>query len=128
MKFFFDNTFSHKLVKFLSELALEENLEIVHLRDLFDPSIEDHIWIPRLAEDGNWVIISGDTRIVRNPTNRLALEESGLTIFIFHKRFPSMNRWEQSWRTIKIWPEILKKARKQPQGHIFTINAGWKIL
>lgn len=80
-----------------------------------------------VIQKGNWIIITGDTRILRNPINKAALTQSGLTTFVFPKDFMQKNRWEQSWRTIKIWPEILRQAKKKPSGAIFIITANYKI-
>lgn len=127
MKFFFDNTFSPVLIKFIAALAIEGHYEVKHLRDMFESSIKDHVWINGLAKDGDWVIITGDVRIAKNPVNKAALQESGLTIFYFPKGFTSMNNLEQSWRTIKVWPEIIKIAKKHPKGSSFKITGAWKI-
>ena len=130
MKFFFDNNFSPNLVNYLKNLNLEEeeNHVLEHLRDSFDPSTHDEKWIAELSKKGKWVIISSDLRMATNPKIRKVLEESGLTIFFFPKSFPRMNRWEQSWRTIKIWPDIMKKAASRPTGHTFKITGAWNKI
>jgi len=127
MKFFFDNTFSQKLVRFIGALACEEDIEVKHLRDLYDPSTKDQVWIQGLANEGNWIVITEDTRLARNPATRTLLQQSGLTFFIFPKDFPRKDRWEQSWRTIKIWPEIFKLSNKKPKDAIFAITGKYKI-
>ena len=127
MKFFFDNTFSRKLVEFIGELSIEENLEVKHLRGMFDPGTKDQEWIRKLTLDGDWIVITADTRLARNPATRELLHQSNLTFFIFPKDFSRKNRWEQSWRMIKIWPDIFQNAKKKPSGAIFNITGSYKI-
>lgn len=127
MKFFFDNHFSPKLTEFLNKLAVEDKHEIVHLRDKFAEDTPDKDWITGLAGEGGWIIITADIRIRKNPAERAALESSGLTWFFFPKGFMGIDRWEQSWRTIKIFPDIIKCSEKYPTRYIIEVLGSWKL-
>ncbi len=51
-----------------------------------------------------------------------ALEESGLTVFIFAKGWLSIGFWEQSWQLIKRWPRITSTARKSRRSHRYRVK------
>ena len=137
MKFFLDNNISHRLAAAL--LALEyrverENWTIKHLRDLFEPQTEDIAWLEALGREGEWIVISGDIRISRNPTERAAWRESGLTAFFFASQYPEKNIWTQVTHFLHWWPEITREAREHreaPEGSGYVIpmqGKKWRII
>ncbi|TKJ40084.1 hypothetical protein CEE37_10120 [candidate division LCP-89 bacterium B3_LCP] len=128
MKYFFDNCFSKKLTKFLAELGIEKNQTIKHLQDMFSQNVQDEEWIRDLSKDGNWVVLTSDLRIAKNRTTKTVLQDSGLTTFFFPKKFSQLDIFEQSWRTIKKWPEIVKYSEKRPKGSWFELNGNFKII
>ena len=86
MKFFLDNNISHRLAAAL--LVLENRVErgdwtVEHLRVRFEQQTEDVTWLEALGHEGEWIVISGDIRISRNPAEKAAWRESGLTAFFF---------------------------------------------
>ncbi len=127
MRFFFDNNFSPRLIHFLNDLAQDIDHECIHLQDMFEAETPDDEWIPGLAKQRNWIIITLDLRISRKPAERLALNESGLTAFFFPKKHSKLNIWEQSWRTIKVLQEIIQLAKEYPKGKTFRLDANYKI-
>jgi PIN domain-containing protein len=66
VKFFFDNNLPPKLAKSL-HLLVEPDHEVVHLKDRFSADAPDEEWITALAKQKDWIIVSGDLRIRRNP-------------------------------------------------------------
>ena len=124
MRFFFDNTNPPRLVEALSVLHQEHAL--VHLRTKFDPGVKDEVWIPKLSGEGDWVIVSGDIRITRNPALRKIWLDSGMLGFFLAKNWTTFDLWEQAWRFIKWWPKIVQQAEniRPPAGFIVPINYG----
>lgn len=80
MRFFLDNCISKAMAVAIGALAESQGHQVVHLTRDFDASTTDTEWIPRIRTEG-YVIVSGDPRIARNPANRAAWIESGLTAF-----------------------------------------------
>ena len=124
MRFFFDNTNSPRLVDAVR--ALHTDHELVHLRTKFDPGVADEIWIPELSRQGDWVIISGDVRITRNPAIRKIWQESGMVGFFLAKGWTNFDVWEQAWRFIRWWPRIVQQAEsiRPPAGFVVPFNYG----
>ena len=82
--------------------------EIVHLREKFDPATPDPVWIEALGNERDWLIVSGDAKITRNPVNRAAWLESRLTAFFFSEPWTTDSFWKQCPSLVPRWPEIVR--------------------
>jgi PIN like domain len=107
--------------KGLQALSELQGDQIVHLRAKFDAETRDHDWIKALAGEGDWIIVSGDTRISRGVAERVAWHESKLTAFFFGEPFPEDGYWKQAAALVAWWPLIQKQARSTPSGHGFLL-------
>ena len=124
MNFFLDNCISPRLVKALSILAEPQQLNIVHLSEKFSRDEKDEIWIPALASEGDWVIVSGDPRITRGKQQRKAWLESGLTAFFLGAGFSEKTIWKQAAELFRWWPDIIIEARQAKKGSGFLLHSG----
>ena len=111
MKFFLDNCVSITLVKGIRIFAEIQNYQLVHLTDLFPPDKPDTEWIREIAQDKDWIIVSGDPRISRGAAERRAWHESGLTAFFLGEGWASQTFWKQAECLVHWWPKIVLKAR-----------------
>jgi len=121
LRLFIDNCISINLAEGIRVLAKIQQYEIVHLREKFDPAVLDVEWIPALAHEGDWVIVSGDPRISRSKAERAAWHESGLTAFFFSDGFPNKRYWKQAEILVHWWPQIVLTAREARPGSGFLI-------
>lgn len=80
MRFFFDNNLPPKLAKSLHVLV-EPHHQVVHLKAKFAANATDEAWMLDLAKEQDWVIVSGDLRIRKNPHEIAAWRSAGHTIF-----------------------------------------------
>jgi hypothetical protein len=112
VRFFFDNTLPPRLAKAVEILAEGDGHEIKHLRDRFTEDVKDTVWIPELAKDRDWIVISGDVKITTARHEREAWFQSGLIGFFQAKGWTALPLWEQSWRLIHWWPRIVDQAGK----------------
>jgi len=106
MRFFLDNCLPPCIARALDELVKDKH-NVIHLRDRFPADIKDPQWIGELAKEGGWIIISADTRIPKNPQNKDAWLQSGLTAFFLKKRWTNLKLWDQAWRIVRRWPDIM---------------------
>ncbi len=99
----------------------KKEVEVVHLTQKFTAKTADLIWIPALAEEGDWIVISSDPRITRNKYEKAAWEESGLTGYFFVSGFSDKGLWPQAAEAVRWWPTILESAKKAPTGSGFLL-------
>jgi hypothetical protein len=121
VKFFFDNCLPPSLAHALKLLAAKDGHEIQHLRDQFPPATTDVEWINKLGADGEWVIVSGDLRISRSKHERAAWLQSHLTSFFLAKGWMNISFWEQAWKLIRWFPDIVKQAGMVKPGAGFEV-------
>lgn len=120
MRFFFDNNLSPKIARALNCLVQPEH-EVVHLRERFGPSTSDAEWMRVLAREMDWVIISADTAISRNPHEVQAWMEAGHPIFFFRHSLVHQTFWQQASRLCHVFPEIIRLASRAGPGDSFQI-------
>ncbi|MGH7146036.1 MAG: hypothetical protein ACREJ2_18140 [Planctomycetota bacterium] len=136
MKFFFDNNMSPNLAKAMQILAEKDNkgkstddqVQITHLRDRFEQNIADEEWIPQLALDPSWIVISGDRNITRNPIRKQVLLKSCLTAFFLQSTWPQLQIWEFAWQFIRRWPLIVERAGKSRPGSLYLVRYGKSLV
>lgn len=105
----------------LRGFAQHDGHEFIHLRKKFRPDTPDIEWITKLGEEGDWIVISGDTRITRNPTEKRAWIESTLTGFFLAEPWMNDQYWKKTAALVKWFPEIARQAKKTPKHH------GWQL-
>ena len=120
MRFFFDNCISPKLARAMHELSQPEH-EAVALRGKFPEGALDMDWIPRLGQEGRWIIVSGDLRIKTRPIERELWRAAKLTTFFMAKNFPRLEAWEQVRWMVDKWPLIVEFAQKSTPGSAFIV-------
>lgn len=126
MRFFFDNNLAPKLAKSL-HILVEPEHQVIHLKDRFAANTVDETWMNALAREQNWVIISGDLRIRKNPHEVEAWKAAGHTVFFLKDRWIELDFWRQAWKFVKCFPEILTTADKAKTGEFFSISVNGKI-
>ena len=129
MKFFFDNQLSPRLAQAIGALSSVDGHEVIHLRDKFDPSTKDEIWIPALAGEGDWILICGDLNIVRTKAQRPIWRASRMVGFFLKPGWMAQGPWEQAWRLVRWWPVIVKQSALAAPGSTYglAVNPGQKV-
>ena len=89
----------------------------------FGEGVEDEEWIPRLKGQ-QACVITQDYNIHRIRHQRVLCEEFGLGMFYF--RPPTKNGFSY-WNMVKVmvrhWPEMLKRADREPRPFAFKITS-----
>lgn len=124
MKFFFDRNMPPQLARMVDALEREHTARSYYDDDRFDDKTPDITWIKVLAaDDPPWVVISGDGRILKNKGELSALKEARLMFFCLSRQWMHMKIYEQAWKFIKVWPDILENA-KGTTPRIFEVSGG----
>jgi hypothetical protein len=114
MRFFLDNCLSPKLAQALDVLSDEH--EVVHLSDKFPRDVTDVVWIEALGQEGDWVVMTGDLRILRSAVEREAWKASGLRVFFLKKAFSSLSGMDTAIAVMRRWEEITAAAASMQPG------------
>lgn len=105
----------------IAALAVAENYQVIHLQDQFPPETADIEWISKLGDEGDWIIISGDTRISRNRHEQEVWRQAGLTTFFLAKGWTNQKIWDQAASFVRWWPRIVEVAQFVQPGATFEI-------
>lgn len=121
MRFFFDNNISPRIARAIGCLADFDRDQVVHLKEQFPSNTVDTVWIPALAEEKSWIIVSGDSKIRTKPMEREAFARAGLTTFFFAKGWMNTSFWGQAALLVRWWPKIREQAGLAVSGSFFEI-------
>lgn len=107
---------------------VEPEHRVFHLRDKFEqPNTEDAKWMKELAVEADWIIITADVRISRNPHEVKAWKEAGHTIFFLKPGWTDLTFWDQANKFTKCFPDLIKIAERAPRGSAFFVTVNGKI-
>jgi hypothetical protein len=123
VRFVLDHNLSPNLARALGLLVQPHGDDVTCLKDLGWQAEKDEAWIPRLAEEGGWVVITCDLDIVRNPYRQLVFRRSRLTTFFLLDSWSSgtVRGTEIAVRLLRLWPEITRLATKYEPGTCFAV-------
>lgn len=126
MRFFLDNNVSQRVARALHCLV-EPRHSVIHLKEKFAADTPDVDWMNGLAAEKDWIILSGDTAISRNPHEVEAWKRAGHPTFFLKPAWLHQIFWEQASRLCHLFPEIVKRAEKARTGDAFLVPFKGKI-
>jgi hypothetical protein len=121
VRFFLDNCLSPLYAQSLNVLSERDGHSVVHLSEMFERSVTDPTWIRALSKEGDWIIVSGDTRILKTPELKAEWLNSGLTAFFLASGWMNVKYWPQAAMLVRWWPSILEQARLVERGTGFEV-------
>lgn len=121
MRFFVDNNIAPRLAHGFHQFVAGSH-SFIHLRDRFDANTPDVEWMEALAKEPDWVILSGDVAISRNPHEVEAWKEAGHVIFFLKPGWTNIPFWTQVERLAKCFPEIERRASRAKPGECFQVK------
>ena len=126
MNFFFDRCMPIRLAHMAT--ALEQGMNTVRHHDddpRFNENTKDPDWLRELGKDNlGWIIVSGDSKILKKPIERQALAVANLTFFVMEgKSWLNTKLPDYVWRFFKVWPDIKEEA-KITIPSIFEVGGG----
>ena len=129
MRFFIDNNLAPNLADALHSLSNFEGCECQHLIKRFgsqNRDIGDREWMRALAQEKGveWVIVSGDYGIYKNPQRREVWRTCRITTFFLRKGWTNQDPWTQAHWFVRWWPRFIHTARTVNKGAGFLVPAG----
>jgi len=87
----------------------------------------DAEWMKKLGQEENWIVVTADTHIARNPHEIAAWKEAGHTIFFLKSGWLKLPFWDQAQKFVKCFPQIIEKSGKAKRGDSFIVSVNGKI-
>ncbi|KAB1068819.1 PIN-like domain-containing protein [Methylobacterium planeticum] len=108
MRIFLDNCTSPVLASTLHGFVQHLGHSAEHIKDLpCGRSAPDVVWIEYLAAtDDDWLVITGDLRIQRNPAERRAFRNAGLKGLVLANAYQSTPMHQQVSFFLWRWPDV----------------------
>jgi len=126
VRFFVDNNIAPRLARGFHQFVAGEH-EFLHLRDRFPPDTPDVKWMRDLAGESNWVILSGDVAISRNPHEVEAWKQAGHVIFFLKPGWTNIPFWQQVEKLAQRFQKIEQLARRASPGQSFMVSVRGEI-
>ena len=130
MRFFFDRNMAPQLARMVDVLEREHIARSYYDDDRFQETDSrcgvDSAHSPPMTRPGLSSAATGD--ILRNKTELSALKEARLTFFCLSRTWMHMSLYEQAWKFIKTWPQIVENAKgTTPRIYEISGGAGLKV-
>ena len=125
MNYFFDENFAPSIARAIRELHATGQLndKVVSWAEIDFGGMKDVPWIDALMDTHlDWVVLTRDQMRLE----RHAVQESGFTWCIFAKGWATLNYWNQAWKLVKAWPELVTTSERS-HGAVFTVLVNGKI-
>jgi len=128
MRCLFDNQMPLKLARAINELEGKGAIAVEHLRDKFKHDISDVEWMQRLAEEGDWFVITKDNKI-REKSYEIEIWKTSNLPIVFLPSDPWMKYrfWDTAWRLVKYWPLLRERILDNKNNESFILTAGGDI-
>lgn len=125
LQFLIDNNLPPTLARALDCLSAKEGAQVHALRDRFDQSTDDLVWMQALRDAGDhWCIVSTDQFRKRAKTERDLIRSAGFTVFVLHSGWSSQPYWPKASQLVAWWPKIIEQARLA-QRSMFSVP--WRV-
>ena len=118
MHIFIDHNLPPILAKVVHPFVEDEyGGKCISLRDKFQVSVADEVWIGTLEEERktsgiNWCFFTGDLKLRTSKAEKEALKATGIAGFFFRKSFQSQDMNQQLSKIFKLIPDMQKQTKE----------------
>ena len=116
MKAFFDHNIEPFIARSIDTVVAPRGDRAVAKIDRFAPDTADAEWLSHLGRERGWVIFTYDRRILRNPVERHAFYDSGLTAFFFRPGVQKLNAVQRAATVLWHWDQLSALTALQSRG------------
>jgi hypothetical protein len=126
VRFYFDRTQSSYLARAAGEVLAFLGHTFEHSRRRYpDRDPGDIAWMGELAAERNWVVVTGDEAIRRNPAERRAWREMRLTTFFLRPAWTHTRMEEQAWRLLRWLLRLIHLVGSEVVGTGLSVPLRW---
>ena len=80
-----------------------------------------------LAGESDWIILSGDVAIGRNPHEVAAWRAADHTIFFLKPGWTNIEFWHQVQKLAKCFPDIIAASQRAEPGDSFMVTINCRV-
>jgi len=126
MLFFMDNNLPPAPGNAINALCGAE-ADVTHLQDGFPLNTPDEEWAGSLMRSGQrWAVVTSD-KFQKNHGERELVRASGMVWFFLLPGWSDQTYWVKSWKLIKAWPDIMRRAQRAKINSGFSVQVNGKI-
>lgn len=123
-RFIFDVSISPRIAEALA--LLEDQYDITTVESRFGSrSVPDEDFLPQLAQDGGWVVITQDRG--RKAGNWHVWRASGVTVVFLKKGWMNKPNKAKAAELIRRWDEIVRQVNRHPEGTCFWLSTRGRV-
>jgi hypothetical protein len=111
LKLFFDQCLSKRLAQNLLDVFGEDypDLQTKHLSEIFANDTSDAVWLPQLAEEENWIVVTSDQgRESKKPQLPILCADLKITHLVISGKILSAGLMGHKHAFYCMWPLIVK--------------------
>ena len=123
VKLFFDNCIGSPISDAIGNMLRFHNVKPVvrHIKEYFDQSTPDDIWIPQIAKEG-WIVITADkAKRYGGPKLPTICKNEKLTHILISGKLHNAPQFEKARAIISLFPKIVTAA-KEPSGTRYSMH------
>jgi hypothetical protein len=99
--------------------------EAISIPERFGRSFADVDWISELHQEGGWAVLTTDRKLRTRPHERLALEQSGLLVFIMAPGWNQEGFWRKAAGVIRWLPGMIDAMERYPPPALLSVPHRW---
>jgi hypothetical protein len=82
--------------------------QFAHIRDYFGEKTPDSLWVPKMAEEGGWIVITSDGGKQSKKGDKLPelCEEHGVTHVVMSQKLHHKRSHEKIAAVVSLWEQI----------------------
>jgi len=126
LRIYFDRTQSPYVARAAGEILTFLGHTFEHARRKYERDPGDIVWMGDLARDGDWIVVTADDSIRRNPAERQAWINMGQTPFFMQPTWMKVPCEEQAWRLLRWLPRLLSHASTERCGTGLSLPLRWQ--
>lgn len=108
MRLALDENLPPSLAHAIHALLLPEGGEAISIPERLGRGIADPDWIAALHAEGNWAVLTTDRKLRTRPHERMALEQSGLVVFVLAPGWNQEEYWPKAAGGIRWLPMMME--------------------
>jgi hypothetical protein len=125
LKLALDENLPPALAHAVNALLAPEGGQAISIPERYGRSAADREWITALHDEGGWTVLTADRRIRSRPHERLALEQSGLIVFLVAHGLHQESYWIKVAAIIRWIPAMMIAVTDYRPPVLFIIPHRW---